>query len=228
MIYREEEIKRLKTDTREKPSFLLHESEQDKHPTGHTCCSDRGRSLFTWAWESPCTAASPLGWWRPQTWGSRCCWCRRSSHLASSWSAAAGGGQEDDYIHTKLYIYIYIYTHTSYITESQPARVIKPQNTGAVTSNVPAGANKHQWLIFEECSFTVDEVKTGEAESSWTVFIGQWVCFKMWRVACVKVKVTWPHFKTHMWTIRLKQIIWLLPQSTEGLPAATARNKLTL
>lgn len=49
------------------------------------------RHVFTWAWESLCTAASPLWWLQPQTWGLRCCWCRRSSRLASSWWAAAGG-----------------------------------------------------------------------------------------------------------------------------------------
>lgn len=44
----------------------------------------------TWVWESLCTAASPPWWWRPQTWGLRCCWCRRSSLHAASWLAAAG------------------------------------------------------------------------------------------------------------------------------------------
>lgn len=47
--------------------------------------------VFTWVWESLCTAASPPWWWQPQTWGLLCCWCRRSFHLASSWWAAAGG-----------------------------------------------------------------------------------------------------------------------------------------
>lgn len=59
--------------------------------------------VFTWAWESLCTAASPLWWWQPQTWGSRCCWCQRSSRHASSWWAAAFGGTARGFNMESLY-----------------------------------------------------------------------------------------------------------------------------